>query len=583
MFQRPASLRYSLIIVFVLGLIPCVGLTLYGNIQQRRLCLAKAQESVFLSAVDLAEVLGLVIDQTHHMLQALSLEPAVRRLDKKSCPVFFNQNFVKKAFPIYSNLGLANLQGQLVCSAFPGSEVGALSDLSYFKAIINTKQFSVGIDRMTGSRSSKKELFIGYPVFNDSGSLTGVVFASLKVDWLDHLVNHAWAPANATLTVMDAKGNILASSANTEKRIAQAPRESDIVQKVLQKGTGRAQGDDIDGIRKIYGFKQVGGQSGNLYVYVGIPSSDVVVSGNRLLFFDLVWLLIAIIVAILSVWVCTYYIISRQMNTLMTGIHKITAGDLSARTGLDPNKGEIGFLGSAFDKMAQAIQERELEREKIQDALEKEKYFSEMVIDSLPGVFYLFDASGRIIRWNRNTETITGYSAEELSQMRAQDFVPDYERTVLVERIGQALDHGETAMEAHYVTKNGEEIPYYFTGKTIQIDSTKKILGVGLDISDRKKVETALQENEQLLKTILAASPVGIHIAENREIKWANHAWVDMFGFDRESDYVGQSASLLYQSVEEFERVGTVLYRGLKFTDVTETEAKMKRQDGTFF
>ncbi len=582
MFQRLNSIRYRLIFLFILGLIPCVGLTLYGNIEQRRQSLTRAQESAFQSATDFAEIIGFMVDQTRQMLKALAQEPAIRSLDEKLCSQFFSEKYLKHGFPIYSNLGLLNLQGQLVCSVFSNSGLVALSDQSYFNAITETKKFSIGID-LTDAQSGTRALFMGYPVLSNSGSVRGAVFSSLNLDWLNHLANHAGLPAHATLTAIDNRGNVFARSAEAEKWVAQSAPNSEIIKKVLKEGTGKTEATGIDGIRKIYGFKKVGGSPESLYVYVGIPRDGVIASANRLLIFDLIWLVIAVMVAIFAVWIFTYYLISKQMDSLITAINKIADGNLNVRTGLDRNQGEIGFLGRAFDKMAQALQDRELERQKAQDALEKEKYFSETVIDSLPGVFYLFDARGTMIRWNHNTETITGYSAEEISKSSPLDFVLEQERDLLVERIKDALKTGEASMEAHYVTKSGDPIPYYFTGKMAGIDQNKCVIGVGIDISARKKVEKALEDSERVLKTILAASPVGIHVADKRKIKWANGAWTRMFGYENEYDYVGQSASILYQSEQEFQRVGESLYPGLKSTDFTETEAKMKRKDGTFF
>ena len=41
---------------------------------------------------------------------------------------------------------------------------------------------------------------------------------------------------------------------------------------------------------------------------------------------------------------------------------------------------------------------------------------------------------------------------------------------------------------------------------------------------ERQRIEKALEDKEHLLKTILATSPVGIHLAENRTIKWADRS-----------------------------------------------------------
>jgi PAS domain-containing protein len=47
----------------------------------------------------------------------------------------------------------------------------------------------------------------------------------------------------------------------------------------------------------------------------------------------------------------------------------------------------------------------------------KENYFSETIINNLPGIFYLYDESGKFVKWNRNFELVTGYSGHEISQM----------------------------------------------------------------------------------------------------------------------------------------------------------------------
>lgn len=40
----------------------------------------------------------------------------------------------------------------------------------------------------------------------------------------------------------------------------------------------------------------------------------------------------------------------------------------------------------------------------------------------MPGWLYLFDAQGRLYRWNKNVETVTGYTAEEVRLRNALAF-----------------------------------------------------------------------------------------------------------------------------------------------------------------
>src|SRR6187397_1896168 len=47
---------------------------------------------------------------------------------------------------------------------------------------------------------------------------------------------------------------------------------------------------------------------------------------------------------------------------------------------------------------------------KVELELIKQKDLSHTIINSLPGVFYLFDEKGKFLQWNKNYETVTGYS-----------------------------------------------------------------------------------------------------------------------------------------------------------------------------
>jgi len=60
--------------------------------------------------------------------------------------------------------------------------------------------------------------------------------------------------------------------------------------------------------------------------------------------------------------------------------------------------------------------------------LEQEKKFSEKVLNSLPGIFYLYDEDGNIVRWNRNHEILTGFSAEEISHRKLLDWFNEEEK-----------------------------------------------------------------------------------------------------------------------------------------------------------
>ena len=145
------------------------------------------------------------------------------------------------------------------------------------------------------------------------------------------------------------------------------------------------------------------------------------------------------------------------------------------------------------------------QRKLAEEALSREISISDSTIDSLPGIFYLFDKQGKFHRWNKNAELISGYSSEEISHMSPLDFFIGEDKKRIVEKIQEAFEKekGEIAIEAEFVSKDGHKAPYFFTGRGLVLDHTQYLVGVGIDISDRKKAEEELRESMDKLHKIM--------------------------------------------------------------------------------
>jgi PAS domain S-box-containing protein len=139
------------------------------------------------------------------------------------------------------------------------------------------------------------------------------------------------------------------------------------------------------------------------------------------------------------------------------------------------------------------------ERKLAEERLLGERQLSDKIIDSLPGTFYIFDERGQFARWNRNLETLTGYSAEEIARMSALDFVASEEREYLARKVEEVLARGEATMEASLVAKDGSRTPYFFSGTLLTIDGRACVAGMGFDISKRKRAEALTADRERRL------------------------------------------------------------------------------------
>ncbi|MEF8982865.1 sensor domain-containing diguanylate cyclase [Thiohalorhabdus sp.] len=128
----------------------------------------------------------------------------------------------------------------------------------------------------------------------------------------------------------------------------------------------------------------------------------------------------------------------------------------------------------------------------LREELEHEASFANAVINSLPGAFYLVDREMRYHRWNRNFELVTGYSGEEIAAMRAPDFFDPADHEPQRAAIEEVFSEGQSTLEADLITKGGNAIPHFWTGFRVELDGAPYLVGMGIDISERKALEAEL-------------------------------------------------------------------------------------------
>jgi diguanylate cyclase (GGDEF)-like protein/PAS domain S-box-containing protein len=150
-------------------------------------------------------------------------------------------------------------------------------------------------------------------------------------------------------------------------------------------------------------------------------------------------------------------------------------------------------------------------RKQIEANVLNEKILADTTIDSLPGIFYLFDQQGRFLRWNENFERATGYSAEEIAGMHPLDLFSGEDKKKVEERIREVFVTGEAAVEADLVSKDRGQTPYIFTGLRVMFDGTPYLIGTGTDISERRRAEDALRDSEQKFRLLVTDVPAMVY------------------------------------------------------------------------
>lgn len=184
-------------------------------------------------------------------------------------------------------------------------------------------------------------------------------------------------------------------------------------------------------------------------------------------------------------------------------------------------------------KRVKHLEKNVKESKRVAKDLEKEKKFSEKVLSSLPGIFYLYDEDGNIVRWNKNHEILTGFSAEEISGRKILDWFNEEEKKYIATRIKETFTRGYSDAEGHLLIKSGKKVPYYFTAMRMIINNRKYLLGMGTDLSKLKKSEDELRKTEEKYKQIFENAADGIYqTTPQGGFVSANPAMARILGYD---------------------------------------------------
>jgi PAS domain S-box-containing protein len=154
----------------------------------------------------------------------------------------------------------------------------------------------------------------------------------------------------------------------------------------------------------------------------------------------------------------------------------------------------------------------------VEESLLQESNFSRAAFDSLTALFYMYDDQGRFIRWNEYFKTITGYSDEELVRMTPLDVVLENERASLRHTMETVLATKHVSAELSIVSKDGSVRPHFLTGNLIEFENKQCVIGMGIDITERKQAEENLKRYHEHLEELVRERTINLE-ATNKELE----------------------------------------------------------------
>jgi len=533
------SIRAQLFLMALIVALPAIGIIVYAGIQARQGAIEEALQDSQRLGDGIADAQRNLHASAEQLMSALAKLPEVKKRDVAGMQAILED--LLKQNPSYANIFVADLSGD-VWAAGAGSKPFSVADRRYFKNAIATGVFSSG-EYAIGRGSSKPTFHFGYPIKDEAGAVVGVFGLGFDLDRFRGLLEQSQFPPGTSYLLIDHSGVILSRGIDPVPFIGKKDRPDLFAPMQLGAGAGARIGPGTDGRDRIITYRKLRLDSEAqpyMYIRAGMPFDVVVAGADRVLLRNLAIFVFCLLGACCLAWLIGKRSIIDRVALLQAASRRLAGGDLGVKVSELVSGGELGALGAAFDDMAGQMALREREQVTAELALKKSEFrYRSIFENSLFGIA-LIGLDTRFTQVNQAFCRMLGYSQSELvGGMGVADITHPDDTAASLEMVRKIftleLDH--YALEKRYLSGDGQckDVMLFVQGIYDEHGNCTGTAASVLDLAERKQAVEVQKENEENLRTLMEAMPVGVGFYDSgRRVEYLNRCFVEWFGYSRE-------------------------------------------------
>jgi PAS domain S-box-containing protein len=262
--------------------------------------------------------------------------------------------------------------------------------------------------------------------------------------------------------------------------------------------------------QKSYGIfvKSFGPGNNKSSFWLGFSTEEVSQAAKKIVLSVTAFFALALAVLAVALYLTIEYF-TKPIKVLAEGAALVENGRLSHRVPVKSSD-ELGGLAHAFNQMAEHLETtttsidslyREIaERKRVEDELRFSEERFKTLFEYAPDAYYLHDSQARLLDLNRAAEQLTGYRRDEVIGHSFLDLqiMPPAEAPKarsLLARNTSGLPTGPDEFTLN--RKDGSQVIVEITTLPVTIKGDRVVLGIGRDITRRKKAEEELRESQE--------------------------------------------------------------------------------------
>lgn len=171
------------------------------------------------------------------------------------------------------------------------------------------------------------------------------------------------------------------------------------------------------------------------------------------------------------------------------------------------------------------------ERKRTEDALRAAQEYTKNIIASSLDMIITVDMERRIVEFNTAAQKAFGYSRNKVLGTHVDILYADSRDGLVIHQT--ALEKGQCTRQVLDKRQNGELFPSLLAASVLRDAHGELVgvMGISRDITERKRVEKALQESEARYRTLVTQSPIGVITCDRAgNITHANPALLQILG-----------------------------------------------------